>query len=99
MTGAVIWVAGVNVKRDVIPKLADRLVSAGHYELASELVAAADAEDQKEVALSIDERDAVLAALKNPPEGLEELRDMLLAERNRRRATRHGIGKKGSRNR
>jgi hypothetical protein len=95
----VIWVAGVNVKREAIQELADRLGRAGHDDLAAELHAAADAEEQKEVALSIEERDTILVELKNPPEELEELRGMLRAEQERRRGTRHGIGKKGRRNR
>ena len=78
-----IWIAGVNVKRDVIPALADRLVHAGHAEPHAELLAAADAEEQKEVALTIEERDAILAELESPPEGLEELHGMLLAEHER----------------
>jgi hypothetical protein len=96
----VIWIAGVNVDREVLSGLANRLVHAGRAELASKLRAAAADEAQTEVALSIGEREAVLAELDEPLEGLEDLRGMLLAERERRRRpTRHGIGKKGSRNR
>ena len=76
-----ITLADVPVRRALLPELADRLVHAGSDDLASKLLAASS-EHHEELALSIEERDELLAVLVDPPPpaGVEGLRDVLFAD-------------------
>ena len=74
---------GVNVDDRLIPELARVVPSA----LARKLQTAAFYRSSV-VGLTIDERDAILAALENPPESLGDLRDALLREVQWRRRER-----------
>lgn len=61
-----ITLADVPVTRALLPELADRLVHAGSDDLASKLLAASS-EHHEELALSVEERDELLAVLVDPP--------------------------------
>ena len=76
-----ITLADVPVRRALVPALADLLIHAGSNDLASKLLAASS-EHHEELALSIEERDELLAVLVDPPppDGVEELRDVLFAD-------------------
>jgi hypothetical protein len=69
--------AGVPVRDDLVLELA-RLTS--DEELAEKLERACSNE-AKVLALDFQDRDSILAALEDPPPGLEELRGVLLGER------------------
>ena len=68
---------------------ADTVRAAGGDELADRLEQALD-DDVKLLALTIDERANILASLEDPPDGLAELRAVLLNEHQWRQ--RGGLG-------
>ncbi len=74
-----IVLAGVPVRDDLVVELANRLDRAGRPETADKLQTALT-DRRKLVALKIPERDAILKVIEDPPTGLEELRDVLLAQ-------------------
>jgi len=69
------FVAGLPIAREDVLDLARRV----DPKLAERLHAAVDG-DVKVVALSIEERETILRALDDPPDGLLELRAVLLQE-------------------
>ena len=71
--------AGVPVSAAATGDLASIVRSAGAGELADRLERAL-ADEVKLLALTIDERALILAALEDPPDGLAELRGVLLNE-------------------
>jgi hypothetical protein len=71
--------AGIPVRNQDVLELAGLLWNAGFDDTAEALTVALEAE-QALVALSIADREAILRTLDDPPEGLAELRDMLLRE-------------------
>ena len=71
--------AGVPVSEAATTELATMVRSAGADDLADRL-AQALAEDVKLLALTVEERIVILAALEDPPDGLAELRAVLLNE-------------------
>jgi hypothetical protein len=81
--------AGVPVPAAATVELATMVRAAGADELADRLEQAL-ADDSKLLALTIDERAIILAALEEPPEGLAELRGVLLNEHQWRQ--REGLG-------
>ena len=64
---------------DAVAELADTVRATGADELADRLERALD-DDVKLLALTIDERAVILAQLEDPPDGLAELRGVLLNE-------------------
>jgi len=71
--------AGIPVRDADVLELARLLREAGFVDTAEWLEAAYDRE-AKIVALTIAEREQIIRALDDPPDGLAELRGMLLAE-------------------
>ena len=71
--------AGVSVLETNVAALAELLLEAGFEETADVLLLALDNE-QDLVPLSIQDREAILRALDDPPLGLAELRGVLLRE-------------------
>ena len=71
--------AGIPVPDQKVLDLAGLLRDAGFDETAERLENACDAET-KLLPLTISEREAILRALDDPPEGLVELRGVLLLE-------------------
>ena len=71
--------AGVPVFADAVAELADTVRATGADDLADRLEVALD-DDVKLLALTIDERAIILSSLEDPPEGLAELRAVLLSE-------------------
>jgi hypothetical protein len=71
--------AGVRVAKTAVLDLARRLHDAGFEDTAEVLVVALEAE-QTMVALTIQDREAIVRTLDEPPAGLAELRDVLLHE-------------------
>jgi hypothetical protein len=71
--------AGVSVREEKVALLAELLLAAGLEDTGDVLLVALDAE-QDLVALSIADREAILRVLDDPPDGLAELRGVLLAE-------------------
>ena len=69
--------AGLPVRDDLIPELA---ALTDDDALAAKLMRAYSAET-KVLALTFSDRDSILVALEDPPAGLEELRGVLLRER------------------
>ena len=72
-------VAGVSVRERSVAALAEFLLAAGFEDTADALLVALDAE-QDLVALSIDDREAILRVLDDPPIELAELHRVLLRE-------------------
>ena len=72
-----------------VAELAGTLRATGADELAARLERALD-DDVKLLALTIDERAIILASLEDPPEGLAELRAVLLNEHEWRQRERLG---------
>jgi hypothetical protein len=70
--------AGVPVLADAVANLVETIRATGADELADRLEQAL--EDDKLLALTIEERAIILAALEDPPDGLTELRAVLLNE-------------------
>ena len=73
----------MSVRDEDVAALAEVLLEAGFEDTGDALLVALDAE-QDLVALSIADREAILRVLDNPPVGLDELRRVLLAEREAR---------------
>ncbi len=71
--------AGLPVPATATAELADMVRTAGADELADRLERALE-DDVKLIALTIDERAVILAALEDPPQPLAELRAVLLGE-------------------
>ena len=81
--------AGVPVPDEAVAQLAASVRSIGGYDLASRLEGALD-DRVALLALTIDERAIILASLEDPPDGLAELRAVLLSEHQWRE--REGLG-------
>ena len=77
------------VLADAVAELADTVRATGADELANRLEVALD-DGVALLALTIDERAIILAALEDPPDGLAELRAVLLNEHEWRQ--REGLG-------
>ena len=73
------YVAGIRVRDEDVLELARRLYAAGFDETAERLVVALEAEEGI-VGLSVDDREAILRVLDDPPDSLAELRGVLLHE-------------------
>ena len=71
--------AGDPVFADAVAELADTARATGADALADRLEVALD-DDVKLLALTIDERAVILASLEDPPDGLAELRAVLMNE-------------------
>lgn len=71
--------AGLPVAADAVDELVGLVRAADAADLADRL-ARANADDVKLLALTIDDRAIILAALEDPPEGLAELRGVLMNE-------------------
>ena len=71
--------AGVPALVDAVAELADTVRTAGADELADRLEQALD-DDVKLLALTIGARAMILATLEDPPDGLAQLRAVLLKE-------------------
>jgi hypothetical protein len=71
--------AGVPVLADAVANLVETIRATGADELADRLEQALE-DDVKLLALTIEERAIILAALEDPPDGLTELRAVLLNE-------------------
>jgi hypothetical protein len=71
--------AGVSVASRDVALLAELLLAAGCEDTADVLLLALDAE-QDLVPLSVEDREAILRVLEDPPPALAELRGVLLAE-------------------
>ncbi len=80
--------AGVPVLVDAVAELADTVRTAGADELADRLEQALD-DDVKLLALTIGARAIILATLEDPPDGLAQLRAVLLNEHQWRQRTGH----------
>ena len=76
--------AGVTVSDTAVAELANIVRTAGADELADRLEQAL-ADDVSLLALTIDKRAVILGQLEDPPEGLAELRAVLLNEHKWRR--------------
>ena len=72
-------IAGIAVDGLAVIELADRLLLAGHMDTAA-LLLIADACDDERVGVNSKDREAVLAVLHDPPDGLCELRRALMVE-------------------
>jgi hypothetical protein len=81
--------AGVSVPDRLVLELAGMLRDAGFLDTADLLEHAYDS-GRRVVALSIPAREAILRVLDDPPDGLEELRGLLLQEHEWR--VRGGLG-------
>jgi hypothetical protein len=71
--------AGISVRDEDVLELARLLHDAGFDDTAEALIVALEAE-QELVALLIQDREAILATLIDPPPGLVALRDLLFTE-------------------
>jgi hypothetical protein len=71
--------AGIQVARELVLKLTDRLALFGADDTAA-LLLIADVSGDERVGLSISDREVIISVLDKPPEGLEMLRAVLLAE-------------------
>jgi hypothetical protein len=76
--------AGLPVPDDAVEGLAEMVRAAGADDLAERLERAV-ADNVKLLALTLDERALLLAALEDPPQELAELRAVLLADHQWRR--------------
>ena len=72
-------VAGVSVRDEDVLDLFQRLLEAGFEDTADALAVAQDA-GQRLVALTVQDREAILRVVDEPPIGLAELRGVLLRE-------------------
>ena len=77
--------AGLPVPNDAVHEAADLVRDAGADDLADRLEHALETE-VKLLALTLDERALMLSALEDPPQELAELRAVLLADHQWRRA-------------
>jgi hypothetical protein len=76
---SVIEIAGLDVSSPDLLEPAARLTDAGHVDTAAYLLIA-DACGEERIGLTIRDREAVLAVLRDPPDGLCELRVALLSK-------------------
>jgi hypothetical protein len=81
---ASVYLAGVPVAARLVPRLAERVRDAGFDDTAERLENAYDRET-KVLALTTDDRDAILRALADGPAELAELRGVLLRQHEWRR--------------
>ena len=81
-----VMLAGVPVPDAAAAELAGIVREAGADDLADRLERAVD-DDVKLLALTIDERAVILAELEDPPDGLAEVRGVLLNEHEWRQRT------------
>ena len=74
--------AGIPIPNELVHEIASRLRDIGdNSDLdAAEKLEHALAHDRRIVALSLDDREAILAALDDPPDELTEFRGVLLSE-------------------
>ena len=79
--------AGIPVPAAVVDELADLVRAAGADVLADRLERALD-DEVKLLALTIDERAIILGQLEDPPDGLAELRGVLVNEHEWRKRER-----------
>lgn len=77
--------AGLPVPADAVAQLVALVREAGADDLADRLERALD-DDVKLLALTLDERVVMLATLEDPPQQLDELRAVLLADHQWRRS-------------
>jgi hypothetical protein len=73
------YVAGVRVRDEDVLDLARLLYDAGFDDAAEAIVDALETEEEI-VGLSIQDREAILRTLDDPPDGLSQLRGVLLRE-------------------
>ena len=73
------YVAGIRVRDEDVLDLARLLHDAGFNDTAEAIVVALEAEEEI-VGLTIDDREAILRTLDDPPVGLSQLRGVLLTE-------------------
>ena len=71
--------AGIVVNRFAVLDLAERLSQAGHKDTAAELLIA-DAAGDVRVALSIEDREAIIDVLGDRPDALAKLYEVLVVE-------------------
>ena len=69
--------AGIDVARELVHHLADMLTEAGRGDTAA-VILVADASGHERVGLTIEEREIILSVLDGPPDGLLDLRAVLL---------------------
>jgi hypothetical protein len=74
-----VQLAGIALARAEVHELVDRLKAVGAEDTAA-LLLIAEASGEEQVGLTIDERVEVIAALADPPAGLEMLRAVLIQE-------------------
>ena len=79
LSGRMIELAGVRVRREVVLELAEDLLRSG-TEATARLLLNAVQMGKSTVWLTVDQREEILAELNDPAPGLEELRGVLLAE-------------------
>jgi uncharacterized protein (DUF1778 family) len=82
-------VAGIRTSREQTLELAAKLARDGSDRTARVLLDAIT-QGHEFVALTVDDREAILAVLDHPPEGLVDLRTALFAELNWRRGLARG---------
>ena len=78
------WLAGIPVREDLVRYLA-RLLEEDGVKTTAAILHTAVAKGQAIAAPDIDDREAILITLDDPPEGLGELRGVLLREHEWRR--------------
>ena len=71
--------AGLDISRELMLELAERLTHSGASDTAA-LLLIADAKGEERVGLAIRDREALIHALDDRPAGLEELCGLLLRE-------------------
>jgi hypothetical protein len=76
---ASVYVAGVRVRDEDVLDLARLLHDAGFDDTAEAIVVALEAEEEI-VGLTVEDREAILRTLDDPPVGLAQLRGVLLTE-------------------
>jgi len=76
-------IAGIEIDGLAVLGLAERLVHAGHSDTAALLLTAQTSRDEH-LGLTVEHREAVLAVLRDPPDGLRELRAALMVDDVRR---------------
>jgi hypothetical protein len=74
-----LMLAGVPVRHQDVLDLVQRLLEAGFEDTADALAVALDA-GQRLVAVTVQDREAILRVLEEPPDELAELRGVLLRE-------------------
>jgi hypothetical protein len=77
-----VWLAGISLSDDLVVELAKRL-QRDRAERTAQVLLSAAARGRSAAVLDSHDRKNILAALDNPPPGLEELRGALLKEHGR----------------